>query len=148
MLSTNLIQAKQEIHLMIDFIERLKTEIRFQARELKEIFEVLACEDRFSKLTFIPLCLKEMENTSFPAAWEKAVKETQMKLNKENATLLLSMSDILGASDAQGQLNMLDMVEQSFKRSLEEAEKNAVVKGRMYRSLGILCGLGLGVLFI
>lgn len=133
---------------MIDFIQRLKTEIRFQARELKEIFEVLAREDRFSKLTFIPLCLKEMENAPFPIAWEKAVKETQMRLNKEDTALLLSMSDTLGASDVQGQLNVLDMMEQNFKRSLLEAEKNVVIKGKMYRSLGILCGLGLGVLFI
>lgn len=89
-----------------------------------------------------------METASFPEAWQNAVKEAEMKLGAEDAALLLSMSDILGASDSQGQLNMLDMIEQSFKRSLIEAEKDATVKGKMYRSLGILCGLGLGVVIL
>ena len=61
---------------------------------------------------------------------------------------LVSISRILGASDAEGQLSALEVVEQNLKRNLEQAQQLCTTRGKLYRSMGALSGAALAILIL
>ena len=58
------------------------------------------------------------------------------------------LGDSLGQTDTEGQLSFLAMYEELIKKNLEQAAKMYAEKGRMYRSVGLLCGLAVGIMVL
>lgn len=86
----------------------------------------------------------------FPDAWKQGLQETkqQMNLEQEDWSILSMIGGLLGSMDAKGQLNELTMVQSMLTQNLEAAKQSQTEKGKLYRSLGVLSGIGLAILMI
>lgn len=89
-----------------------------------------------------------MKNMVFPTAWEKSIIDWNSNISSDDKELLKSMSGILGASDSAGQIMALEHIEHRFKISLQSAIEIYNKKGKLCRSLGILIGLAVLVIFM
>ena len=89
-----------------------------------------------------------MINMAFPRAWEEAIVDWNSSISSDDKELLKSMSGILGASDSAGQITALAHIEHRFKISLQLAIEIYNKKGKLCRSLGILIGLAVLVIFM
>lgn len=67
-------------------------------------------------------------------------------LNDSDISHLLSLANIIGSSDTDGQLSAISMVEELLKRQRAEAQEAKEKKGRLYRSLGALAGAGMVII--
>ena len=148
LLSSGLSRRRTELLQAIELIERLKTEISYSAREVNEIVRGLGEEDCFEKLSFLRECSAQLSKMPFPQAWRTAVHSAPTAMIGDDLEQLASISRILGASDAEGQLSALEVVEQNLKRNLEQAQQLCTTRGKLYRSMGALSGAALAILIL
>lgn len=71
-----------------------------------------------------------------------------MNLLPEDLELMASLADIVGASDTEGQLSALEMIETLLQKQRNEAISAQQKKGKLYRSLGALAGASMVVLLL
>lgn len=83
-------------------------------------------------------------------AWSNAVEQLSAlpHCGKEEAAVLSELGQALGTCPAENELSLLKLYSARLDRLYEQAEKVSEQKGRLYRSGGILAGLGAAVLLL
>lgn len=83
-------------------------------------------------------------------AWSNAVAQLSglSHCGKEEAELLSELGQALGTCPAESQLSLLKLYSSRLDRLYEQAEKTAEQRGRLYRSGGVLVGLGAAVMLL
>lgn len=133
----------------VEIIEKIKAEIRYTAKETRQLINELQESECFDKLVFLKKCVDLMDSgISFPKAWEKAIKSNPENFDSNDLEQIIYLSEVLGATDIQGQISALDMVKCNIENNLYQAEQNCQTKGKMYKSLGMLSGLAVAILTI
>lgn len=131
----------RELRLMV---ERYSIEIACTAPTLDELAGCGGGE-------FGALLLKNAEQCGdIRSAWRTAVVQlsAQPHCGKEEAAVLSEMGQALGTCPADSQQSLLKLYSARLDRLLEQAETAAEQKGRLYRSGGVLAGLGAAVLLL
>lgn len=84
------------------------------------------------------------------AAWEKACVELRSLpcCKDEEAALLSELGASLGKSDAAGQLSLIALYRERTALLAKSAAAEAAQKGKLFRSLGMLCGIGAAIMII
>lgn len=105
----------------------------------------------FTGLRFLPqLLLTLQEGMDFPSAWRQALEEkgSECGLNGKDREILLGYGEGLGKTDVEGQMEHCRLYETLIGEQLEEARRDATVKGRLYVTLGTAGGLGMALLLL
>ncbi|WP_295090768.1 stage III sporulation protein AB [Ruminococcus sp.] len=87
------------------------------------------------------------ENGDFHSKWRSAVLECQAFLPEER-NLLLDVGNFLGTSDTECQLRTLAVYQERAQELFKLRTTEYRVKGRLYRSLGLLAGVTVGIIAI
>lgn len=131
---------------IVRFLEEFGVQISYRSLPVEQlIHETNRAESGFINL--VDKKLSEIKHNDWHSAWNQAVEETS-ELNKEDKELLFSLGSQLGSSDVSGQVALLEMNKNLFSRKLTEAIGENSKKGKMYRSVGVLAGLGIAVIII
>ena len=147
--STSLHKRTTELSLAVELVERMKTEIRFSAKEMKLLVAELAKAPYFQPLSFLGVCTEQLEQkTPFPAAWQTGLTAQPGHLSRDDLEQLSSLGHLLGSTDVEGQMGSLELVKQNLLNNLRRAKELYASKGKLYRSLGVLSGIALVVLMI
>lgn len=117
----------------------MAVQIRYRALPLGELFETL------NGGLFLGAVL-ENADINKREAWNAAADE--FPALKEEREILLSIGNSLGSSDTAGQIAMLELNKELLASRLAEASDAAARKSAMYRSVGILAGLGLAIIVV
>ena len=97
------------------------------------------CSEGFSKRT----------DTPFAIVWAKTIHQAAyLELNNSEKQLLIDMGAAIGRYDAQEQVQMIAHTRRALEGRLRAAEKEKLRTGKLYRSLGIACGVALVIVFI
>lgn len=135
----------QQILVMI---EKMQTYIKYERLQTNSIIKNLINDNNLSNLYF----LKDIDinKKNLPKEWEKAIdkNKTKMNLTKNDVTLLLRIGQILGASDVKTQISQFETVNILTINYIKEAQKNYNENGKLYRSLGLLGGVFVAILFV
>lgn len=151
MCSDRLKKRVKELERCLILIDKLKTSLHYQNLPTGELIRTLSEQQACAELPFLKECRTGLEQTShFPSVWRKSVEGTKGKLSllPEDIDILLSLADIVGASDVEGQLTALDMVETLLKKQREDALMAREKKGKLYRSLGALAGASMAIFLL
>lgn len=146
-LSDKLKKRVKEINSINHMLDEISILIRYKAMTVYEIINVLRENQMYNSLTFLNQisCNVQMP---FSEAWEKSIDNMQSDLNSSDKKLLKSFGCSLGTSDISGQLSSIEV----FKADFSKIENDAIVlydkKSKLYRSLGILCGMFLSIMLI
>ena len=107
-------------------------------------------QEEFKELGFPAGCHALLEEGfPFPEAWQHSLDCCKgLCLDSGDRSLLAELGGSLGTSDVEGQLETIRLFETRLSLRLDGARELQKTKGKLYRSLGVLSGLGLVVLLI
>lgn len=147
--SINFSKRVYELELIIILIEKIKTYLRYNQLHTSEMIHELSECSNFDRLDFINDCSKKLKKDSnFPLIWEESISNSKLSILSKDRRILIGLKDIIGARDIDGQLSGIDLALGIIQENLNDAKQVKSVKGRMYRNLGILLGLGLSILIL
>ena len=132
---------------VILLIKELTVQIKYTNTEIGAMLKSASQNEAYQNLLFVTSCTDISENGDFHPLWNNGVKK-QPYLTPADRELLLALGDRLGETDLDGQLSFLELTCEMLKKQQQEASENYRKKGRMYRSVGFLCGLALGIMVL
>ncbi len=129
--------------------------------ELSVMLREFEIEIRFAAPTLDILCekaegcfadiLRECRGgRDIKAAWEQACERLSALpcCHEEERELLISLGRSLGTSDISGQLSLIELHSERLNALRKYAAEESAKKGKLFRSVGALCGIGAAVLII
>lgn len=133
--------------LLIEAVNRIGIMIRYRSLSVYEIARELKKSDTLSDIEFIRNLPEEFENESFQSVWKSALKEDK-SIGKEEKNLLNSFAESFGSSDTQGQLSAIALLSEGLKSTEQKRGREYEEKGRLYRSLGLIAGIMMGIMIV
>ena len=147
LLSRAMMLRTRELELCLQMIAHLRAQLQFSRPPVERMLAGLCVQTQHP--AFLPKCLADMRSgTAFPQAWRQAVQAQGTGLREDDRRQLLALGDLLGASDAAGQREALQLQETLLTAQLEEARTRRDTRGKAFFMLGILAGLTLMILFM
>ncbi len=149
--SLKLSKRAEELKTILLMIDKIKTCLAFEKAHTKDIISKLCGQSEFSKLYFLNDCRNILsENADISRAWKISVENSykQLHLERSDLSLLTSIGNILGSADSKSQTDELELLAGFFNRDLESAVTAYKTQGRLYRSLGVLSGIGIAIVLI
>lgn len=140
-------QLKKRAHLLSELsqmVADISLGIRYTAPTLDELSE------GFTGVFGALLREARQSEPDIKAAWEAASAGLSALpyAERSEAELMSGLGRELGTCDAEGQLAILSMYAEKLKRLSAEAEQNAKVRGKLFRSVGTLLGAGVAILIL
>lgn len=128
----------------------LKSKIKFTQIPLKDIFEqILKSTEQENIKKFWNNVIKELDkNFEIEMAWQNAVNNTETNLNKEDQNILLDMGKMLGKTDVDGQVSNLEIASTFIDTQIQKAEVGRQKNSKLYKTLGVVSGLGIIIILI
>ena len=148
-MSGNLSKRVSELERLLSLFESIETHLRYRQTPTAELIAAMAASEQYRVFTFLPLCAKRLSaGADFPTAWRDSLSASawDMHLQGGDLDILRSLSDVLGATDTQGQLSALDLASELLRQNLKEAVHKKHTLGKLYRSLGVLVGIGAAIM--
>ena len=145
--SRRLKERERFMSSVILLINELTVQIKYTNTEIGTMLKHASRNQAYQNLLFVTSCTDINENGDFHPLWNEGVKK-QPYLTPADRELLLALGDRLGETDLDGQLSFLELTCEMLKKQQQEAAENYRKKGRMYRSVGFLCGLALGIMVL
>ncbi len=138
-----------ELENAILLLEQMETCLRYGQIPTFEMLERLSDSGSFGGCTYLNQCFGRVKSGwQFPQAWRKSVQEERSGLGKRDKAILSNVADILGGSDFESQIEALSLNRSLLKQNLSEAIGERNTRGKLYRSLGILLGIGIAIFMI
>ncbi|MDR0978745.1 MAG: stage III sporulation protein AB [Lachnospiraceae bacterium] len=148
LLSNKYINRVKELKELKVALNIFKTKIRFTSEPLSEIFLEI-----FNLLkTDVKYIFKNARDnmTIFPAgtAWENALDECTASINNDDKNALKQLGKLLGKTDIDGQISEIELTETFLNIQIIEAEKEKEKNQKLYKSLGVIGGLGIVIILL
>lgn len=149
MLSQKLLYRVKSLELLIAFLKALSDELRYTLAPIDELFISLGEREEFSRVDFMFNTLDSMNNgEDFPTAFKTNIENSSLELDVEDKRIFKNLGDLLGATDLNGQLHGIGYIETLLSEQLNIAKLKYQGQGKIYRTLGVLSGLAIGIILI
>lgn len=135
--------ALKKMNYMIDEISAV---LRFKSATVYEIVSELREDGRFSDFEF----LKNISaDVPFQKSWRDAAESCPPRgMSKSDTELLCEVGARLGTSDAESQINTLELQRTELMSVIADAESDCNKKAKLYRSMGVLAGAFISIMLI
>lgn len=125
-----------------------KTKINFTYEPIPEIFNQIS-ESMETNISGI--FRKASYNMNFkPAgeAWNIAMDTDILNISSEDKTILKNLGKLLGKTDLKGQLNQIELTTSFLENQIKKAEIEREKNEKLYRTLGMIIGLGIVIILV
>ena len=128
----------------------MRTFLRYGQVPTTELIGQLADSENFRLFPFLSSCKDKLgQGYLFPEAWRRSLSEWKdSALTARDMEILESVAEVLGGSDSESQSNTLELTVSLLEQNLQEALEAKNTNGKLYRSLGVLIGIGAAVFMI
>ena len=124
-----------------------ETMIRSCGTDIYSLIAMLRREE-LSALRFIALLPDEYgAGHNFHKEWRRGI-EMQGDIRGEEKRILLEFGSLLGTTDVEGQLSGISALQSLIQTLYERRSEEYNSKGRLYRSVGLIAGVTLGIMVI
>ncbi len=146
LLSKGLARRTELLQLIERLLLTLSNDLRYQKTPTLRLLREIGQDESYAKLQFLS-AFEEPTAKIAPISqlWDSALKK-QMGLQNEELELLRETGRILGASDSESQVNALTLQQKKLELIITEAAQKQQTQGKLFRSMGVLCGLLLVIL--
>ena len=146
LLSYRLRERVETLRQLSAMLDEIILHIRWGASTVQEIIDNLCMNSAYSHLGFLPLL--NSSKADFITRWNNAVDSWSDKRSITDIELLRSLANGLGESDTEGQLSWYMQKKAYVDAALSEAAEEYGKKARLYRTLGVLCGVFIAVVMV
>ena len=136
-----------ELGLVCHMLEEMAILIRYKALTVYELIDNLKSNTMVCSLPFLSE-FKSDVRLPFKSSWENNIDNINTFMNDGDVKLLKTLGSTLGTSDIDGQLQSLEVFKADFNRLEKEAIAAYEKKSKLYRSLGLLCGMFVSIMLI
>lgn len=125
-----------------------KSKINFTYEPIPEIFDQIS-ENMSSNIGGIfKAASYNMHFKSAGEAWNSAIETDILNLNNEDKNILKTLGKLLGKTDIKGQVNQIELTSSFLDNQIKKAELERQKNEKLYRSLGMILGLGIVIILI
>ena len=89
-----------------------------------------------------------MRSKPLGEAWNLALDTIPTNLLKNDIDVLKGMAKLLGKTDIDGQISEIELTDNFLNLQFDEAKKALDKNEKVYKSLGVICGLALVIVLI
>lgn len=82
------------------------------------------------------------------SSWIKAIDETRNNLNKEDKDVIKMFGKMLGKTDISGQVNEICLTQSLVEKQIQKAEEEKNKNMKLYKTMGVVCGMGICIILI
>lgn len=137
------------IECMVALMGHISDRMRYLSPSVYGLLEHLEGVEQFAELECIRRCgVLVQQGRTFPEGWKQAVRESEKALGRQEAELLAGLGDVLGSADLDSQLAAIQHTKTCMQARLEQARNQEQKYGRLYRTLGVLGGLGAAIILM
>lgn len=131
-----------------ELFTQIHIKIRYSGIDVYEIVHELKKSGLYYNIDFIRNLPDEFTpDCNFHNIWKKAIIN-DMSLGDDEKMLLSSYGEVLGTTDIAGQLMSTEEALDKLSKIEEKRNEEYKRKGKLYRSLGMLSGVMIGILLI
>lgn len=121
------------------FLNSLKTRLRYQGGDICTL--VNACADESGLTIHV-----ETTDEPFTQKWTQAVET--LSLCKEDVDFLVELGSRLGATDLDGQLSHLSLMQVRLDTLIQESRERIANQSRIYKTMGFFAGVSAAILLM
>lgn len=139
----------EELENAIAILNGIESELSYSMAPPDEIIGRLEERESMSGAAYLPCCASLCrQGIPFPEAWKRAVKENRGLLVSPDIAVLAGLSDTLGQCDLNGQLASISHAKTLLQIQANNARVRCASHARLYRTMGLLTGAFLVVIFL
>ena len=142
---SNRVSELQEIKLALNI---LKTKIRFTSEPLYSIFKEISMSSKGNISNLFKNMSENLKTNSAKVAWEQGIENETLAIKKQDRQALKSMGKLLGKTDLDGQISEIELTESFLETQISEAQKEKDKNEKLYKTLGMITGVGIIVILI
>ncbi len=139
-----------ELEKAVVLLEQMQTCLRYGQMPTDMMLAHLSQGEQFSTFAFLGESLKKMKRgVLFPTAWKESLRGMkQSGFQPCDLERLEQIGDILGGSDFESQIEALSLQLSLLRGHLQQATARREQLGKLYRTLGVLTGIGVSIFLI
>lgn len=137
------VEIFSQTRLMID---KIATLIKFRSYTVYELCDEILGDGMLYEMSFVSF--QRDEDKSFSSLWEDSVMKWNVPIKKEERDFYINLGNSLGTTDTEGQISSLSVFDKEAEKMICTAEKDFNEKGKLCRTLGVLCGAFVSILLI
>ena len=136
----------KELNEFQNALVMFKSKIEFTHEPLKNIFSEISNviysgkENIFGQTILIDKNIYD--------SWCEAINKNKNSLLKEDKEIIKMMGKLLGKTDIKGQVNEIELTLNLIEKQMEKAEIEKEKNVKLYKTMGIICGLGICIILI
>lgn len=126
----------------------LKTKIRFTSEPLQDIFQEISINTKGNISNLFKRISNDLKSASARTAWEEAIDKENLSIKKEDRQALKTLGKLLGRTDLEGQISEIELTESFLETQIMEAQNEKDKNEKLYKTLGMISGVGIIVILI
>lgn len=125
-----------------------KSKLEFTYEPIKSIFEDISKIIYSDNNNIFKSYIENMKAGNFENAWNLAVAENSYSLTSEDIKIISGFGNLLGKTDLSGQINEIELANNFLDKQISDAEESRKKNDKLYKSLGIIIGITIVIIFI
>lgn len=142
---SNRVRELKELKLILNTI---KTKIRYTNEPLKNIFSEISKTSSKNVSNLFTNINKNLESVQMQQAWESAIDSENMYINKSDKNTIKALGKMLGKTDLEGQISEIELTENFLETQIIDAQKEKEKNQKLYKTLGVVTGVGIIIILI
>ena len=123
-----------------------KTKIEFTHEPIKNIFEEISKVIYKDEENIFLYTIKNQRNIY--VSWNEGVDKIKKDFTKEDIEIIKMMGKLLGKTDIEGQVNEIELTKSLIEKQIEKAELEKIKNSKLYKTMGVICGIGICIILI
>lgn len=122
--------------------------IKFTYEPIPDVFKEISTKTIESISQIFSKSAEYMKVMSAGEAWEKAIKQSNTKLTKDDKDVILGLAKMLGKTDLDGQVGQIRLTQKFLDTKLKDAELEKSKNEKLFKTLGATVGLALVIILV
>lgn len=135
-----------ELNKFQNALTMFKTKIEFTYEPIKNIFEEISKIIYLEDKNIFKLTIESEEEIN--QAWKISVDKFYEVFNKEDIDIMKMFGKLLGKTDIEGQVSEILLTQNLIEKQIEKAEYEKLKNSKLYKSMGVICGLGICIILV
>lgn len=123
-----------------------KTKIEFTYEPIKNIFEEISKIIYLENKNIFKLTIESEEEIN--QAWKNSADIFYGVFTKEDVDVIKMFGKLLGKTDVEGQVSEILLTQKLIEKQIEKAEYEKLKNSKLYKSMGVILGLGICIILV
>lgn len=131
----------EELREIKTALNMFRTKLKFTYQPIPEIFKEISERLNSNIGNIFRIASNNMGSETAQEAWNGAIELNSLNINFEDKSILKNLSNLLGQTDLEGQINQIELTWNFIDEQIIKAEKERQKNEKLFRTLGMTIGL-------